>query len=131
MTQIDNPFLGTIARVMAPPKSRKPSYNTRGYYERKKIVLTYYGQGKLACIVCGFDNSDALSIDHINGGGHQHAKGRIPREIYAWLIKNDFPVGFRTLCMNCQWIAKARMKLTRKKKNARLHRFEPNGHFDK
>lgn len=44
-----------------------------------------------------------LSIDHIKGGGNKHLK-LIKGNLYNWLIKNNFPTGFQTLCMNCQFI---------------------------
>ena len=67
----------------------------------KLQVLTHYGKGKLACVLCGFNNIWALSIDHINGGGHQDIHGTL---LYRRLVKENFPEGFQTLCMNCQWI---------------------------
>ena len=44
-----------------------------------------------------------LSIDHIYSGGNKHIKqlGGNGTAIYSWLIKNNFPHGFRTLCYNC------------------------------
>ncbi len=40
---------------------------------------------------------------HINGGGSKHRKelGLIGRAFYAWLVHNNFPSGFQTLCHNC------------------------------
>ncbi len=70
-------------------------------------VLTHYGNSKLACVYCGFNNSDALTIDHINNDG---AKQRCQTGwgsgsgTYYWLKKNNFPLGFQTLCANCQMI---------------------------
>lgn len=76
--------------------------------KQKIEVLTYYGNGKLACVRCGFNDIRALSIDHINGGGAAHIRsisgGHRAGHIYAWLIKNKFPEDYQTLCMNCQWI---------------------------
>lgn len=75
--------------------------------EVRKEVLTHYGNGKLACIRCGFDNILALSIDHIDGRGAEHRRelkgGKV---IYRWLKKQGYPRGYQTLCMNCQWIKK-------------------------
>jgi len=77
-------------------------YNTRK--ERKSKVLTHYGNGKLACVKCGFNDIRALSIDHINSDGYKHRLTRIHGGMYNWLIKNNYPTGFQTLCMNCQWV---------------------------
>jgi len=72
-------------------------------------VLTHYGNGKCACVKCGFDNTKALSIDHINGHGNTHRRNSNLSgglEMYRWLKKNNFPEGYQTLCMNCQMIKK-------------------------
>ncbi len=70
-------------------------------------VLTHYGNGKCACVKCGFDDIRALSIDHINGYGKKLDKtysNRSGTGLYYWLIRSCFPKGYQTLCMNCQWI---------------------------
>jgi hypothetical protein len=43
---------------------------------------------------------------YINGGGGNHRKINLVQggKIYAWLKAKDYPKGFQTLCMNCQWI---------------------------
>ena len=76
------------------------------YFERKVKVLTHYGNGKLSCVLCGFEDIRALSIDHINGGGAKHIKS-LHKNFYDWLITMGYPDGFQTLCFNCQWIKKA------------------------
>lgn len=84
------------------------------YFYRKESVLTYYGNGKYACVRCGFDDSRALSIDHINGGGCKHKQQISNGEMYKWLMDNNYPSGYRTLCMNCQWITKSENNFVRK-----------------
>jgi len=72
----------------------------------KVEVLTYYGNGKLACVKCGYDTDlRALSIDHINGGGNKHRQ-EVGTYIYLWLKANNLPPGYQTLCMNCQFVKK-------------------------
>ncbi len=68
--------------------------------QQKEQCLAAYGQ---QCVRCGFPDIRALSIDHIDGGGSQHRR-EIRRHFYRWLIANNFPPGFQTLCMNCQFI---------------------------
>lgn len=77
----------------------------------KECALKYYGDGKLKCVLCGESRIDALSIDHIYGGGNKERKktGMIGPRFYKWLIDNEFPDGFRTLCMNCQFCERAKM----------------------
>jgi len=83
----------------------------RRVIEVKRMVLSYYGNGKVACVKCGFDNMHALSIDHING---REGKGRIV-SFYYWLIRNGYPEGYQTLCMNCQWIKRYECNELRRK----------------
>lgn len=82
----------------------------RKYNRNLKIqVLTYYGNGLLACVICSESRLDCLTIDHIGGGGNQHRK-EIKRlgghPFYLWLRKQNYPRGYQTLCMNCQFIKK-------------------------
>ena len=68
----------------------------------KTRVLSHYSnpRGIPICNNCGEQDIDILCIDHINGGGSRvHKKTGV--NIYAWLRKNSFPLGFRVLCHNC------------------------------
>jgi len=90
----------------------KEQYNQKERERKERVkreVLGYYGNGKTACVVCGESRVMCLSIDHINGGGGKHRKsiwacqhGGHP--FYRWLKTNCFPLGYQTLCMNCQFI---------------------------
>lgn len=64
--------------------------------------LIHYGGNPPKCACCEEFHAEFLCIDHINGGGEQHRKqvGQ-GAKIYLWLIKNNFPTGFRVLCYNC------------------------------
>jgi hypothetical protein len=77
--------------------NKKYSKNYRD--KLKNLVLEHYGK-KCAC--CGESNIKFLTIDHINGGGTKHRK-KINTQINYWLVKNNFPKGFQTLCFNCNW----------------------------
>lgn len=97
-----------IYRSAHPEKVLEQWHRQRDRLRKLKAeVLTYYGNGKLACVRCSFDNVWALSIDHINGGGSRQRnenKLRSSSSFYAWLKKRGFPTGYQTLCMNCNWI---------------------------
>ena len=69
----------------------------------KQLVFAAYGGAKCAC--CGESHQEFLSIDHINGGGAAHRKeiGWVSGNIYGWLKRNNFPAGFRVLCLNCNF----------------------------
>jgi hypothetical protein len=84
----------------------------------KEVILTHYGNGKLACVKCGFDDIRALSIDHIDGRGAEHKRSLgISGSLHSWLLKNHFPEGYQTLCMNCQFIKRYENKELYKKEN--------------
>ena len=63
-------------------------------------VLTHYSNGEPQCMCCGEKTLEFLCIDHINGGGSRKSK-KTGVNIYAWLRSNNFPLGFRVLCHNC------------------------------
>lgn len=69
--------------------------------ERRQLVFARYGT---TCKCCGQDKPlDKLQIDHVDGGGRKHFKEIGFGRLYAWLIKNDFPAGFITLCADCNF----------------------------
>jgi hypothetical protein len=76
------------------------------HLSRKTEVLTAYGKdGKLQCCwpECEITDVDMLSLDHIDENGASHRKEFHNQiAIYRWLKKNNYPVGFQTLCMNHQ-----------------------------
>jgi hypothetical protein len=77
------------------------------FFQRlKHSVLSHYGvDGKAICCNCPETRLNALTIDHINGGGNQHRKEikKTGPSFYRYLKINGFPPGFRTLCMNCNY----------------------------
>lgn len=68
----------------------------------KREVLTHYAEGILACACCAVTELEFLTIDHIHGGGSKHHR-EIKGHLYRWLKKNNFPEGYRVLCMNCNF----------------------------
>lgn len=65
----------------------------------RERVLAHYGA---RCVCCGEETIEFLSVDHINGDGADHRRSdSTVKDICLWLIKNDFPEGFRILCHNC------------------------------
>jgi hypothetical protein len=76
------------------------------HFKRERwVVLIHYGGNPPKCACCGEMRYEFLAIDHIHGGGIRHAKEigikTGGRRMYHWLIKNNFPDGFRVLCHNC------------------------------
>lgn len=84
------------------------NYNIkRGKMSRLKVKITVFNHYGTKCACCNEATLEFLCVDHINGGGTKHRqelgnKGR-GHNFYSWLIKNDFPEGFRILCHNCNF----------------------------
>jgi len=76
------------------------------YRDNMKIkVLRHYSHGTMKC-KCGYSDTRALCIDHINGGGVQHRKKIGESNLYIWLVRNNYPKGFQVLCHNCNIVKK-------------------------
>lgn len=81
----------------------KHRFNARRWatarYERDRLAcFTHYG---IVCACCGEPEERFLQIDHVQGGGREHRKK--VTQIFSWLVREKFPVGFQTLCANCNW----------------------------
>lgn len=72
----------------------------------REQTLKVYGNGKIQCVLCGFNDIRALQIDHINGGGSKEIRkyGSGGTGQYQRLRKMNYPPGYQTLCANCNWI---------------------------
>lgn len=85
-------------------REERKAYRRNKSRRHREIALNHYGN-KCAC--CGESSYEFLAIDHINGDGKSHrkhisgGKRQSGNEICSWLIKNNFPDGFRILCHNC------------------------------
>ena len=65
----------------------------------RSLVLQAYGGNNPSCACCGIGHQEFLSIDHIHGGGAKHRKA--VGNVYEFLVKSNFPNGFRLLCHSC------------------------------
>lgn len=94
----------------------KPRVRESGYLKRienKLLVLTRYGKnGQLLCCWpdCPITDVDMLSIDHIENNGAHHRKNMTGdpsygagAPFYSRLIREEFPEGYQTLCLNHQF----------------------------
>lgn len=74
----------------------------------REKVLSYYGGGKAVCVECGFEDIRALTIDHKEDNGSYMRKALrrkgVGLHFYRWLKGHNYPEGYQTLCMNCQFI---------------------------
>ncbi len=70
----------------------------------KNKVLTYYSKNNFPeCVCCGEkSNLIFLTLDHKEGRKNVTHKKRLGgKDLYTWIIKNNFPSGYQTLCHNC------------------------------
>ena len=99
-TRVDNRHPNKLARVRAWWAAH-PNYQAERQIVQKRCVLAHYGGECCSC--CGETEIAFLTIDHIGGGGGKH-RAEVGSNIYPWLIKSGFPLGYRVLCMNCNWV---------------------------
>jgi hypothetical protein len=66
--------------------------------ERRALFIQHYGG---CCELCGLVDDEVMTIDHIWDNGAEHRKEVPANRTLEWLIKNNFPPGFRMLCFNC------------------------------
>lgn len=67
-------------------------------------VLAHYSGGVPQCACCGETHNEFLCLDHIEGNGNEHRRtinSKGGYSTYRWIIQNNFPDGYRTLCHNC------------------------------
>jgi len=91
----------------------------------KMIVFKYYSKGKVECAKCGFDNIDALCLDHINNNGAEHRKdlkissrgNNSGFNTYEAIKKAGFSKGLQVLCANCNLIKEIERKRAIRLKN--------------
>lgn len=71
---------------------------------RTECLLAYSGNDP-KCACCEESTIEFLVIDHENGNGNEHRRqtGLRSDRMWAWLVKNSFPPGFRVLCHNCNF----------------------------
>jgi len=78
-------------------------------YRKKYHALVFNNYG-WKCAKCGQKNKNFLTIDHINCNGTNHIQSKeVWGHFYIWLVKNNFPKDFQTLCYNCN-CSKERIK---------------------
>ena len=99
-------------REKHPKEAEQERVKARERRRRQRIeALTHYGNGKLACVKCGFNDIRALTLDHIDGremndkvARQRGKKVETSAHLCRRLKREGYPKGYQTLCMNCQWI---------------------------
>lgn len=81
---------------------QKHKHFQENYPKLRIAALIHYGNGMLACVCCGENNSRFLTFDHKNNDGKNHRQQKgVGTNLLAWIIRNNFPDMFQTLCFNC------------------------------
>ena len=71
--------------------------------ERKNEVIQLLDGARCAC--CGESRFEFMTVDHINGGGHQHRRSvGVGGKFYDTVLRDpDAKAKYRILCMNCNF----------------------------
>ena len=75
--------------------------------ERHKTMkdAAFNAYGGYCCNCCGETVVEFLQIDHVNNDGALHRRkinnSNCSSNLYRWLKRNDYPLGFQVLCANC------------------------------
>jgi len=88
-----------------PEKYRKQSRKAKEKIRKKMFEM--YGD---KCVLCGFQDKRALTLDHINNNGAEERKKIGMRGPYYRAIKEYLPDEYRILCMNCRFIERIKNK---------------------
>ncbi len=83
----------------AHPTTRKQNQE----YRAKLKMEVFNAYGGAVCSCCGETHIEFLSIDHANNDGAEHRKIVPASKLYNWLKTNNFPSGYKVLCMNCNF----------------------------
>ena len=83
-------------------REQEVARNRAKYIKLRQDVFSKYG---IKCSCCGESELDFLTIDHMNISRKEHKKQTGGNAggvyLYYWLKRNNYPIGFQTLCMNC------------------------------
>lgn len=75
------------------------------YHRKKNQAMAVLGS---KCIKCGFLDTRALQVDHVNSGGNRERRTtRLDGvNLYNWIITHPVEalVKYQLLCANCNWI---------------------------
>lgn len=88
--------------------NKKTIYGRVLYERKKKTFFEIYGN---KCVLCGFNDKQALTLDHIKGDGAQERAKNTHSQIISLAIKTKNKTKYRILCMNCQMLEARRLGL--------------------
>lgn len=92
-------------RLKNPERHNRQSREAKNRMREK--LFNMYGH---VCVICGFNDKRALTLDHIKNNGAEERKSIGPRGPWQRAIKKYRPSEYRILCMNCQFIERVKAK---------------------
>ena len=84
---------------------QKSEYNRQYHLKIKEKIINHYSKGTMTCCCdgCTENQIEFLTIDHEDDNGAEHRRiiGIGGHNTLLWLIRNNYPIGYRVLCWNC------------------------------
>lgn len=78
----------------------------KSYRKLKRFTMIHLGG--VTCVRCGYNNEDALCIDHIhNDGAQERRQIKSPYTLYRRIRdspKDEMRKRYQVLCRNCNWL---------------------------
>jgi len=86
-------------------EAERAAMRNRHWETRLRCLRVYARTSTPFCSFCGEDHQEFLTLDHIvdrrNDDGVRVGGNRMGQNLFSWMIRMDFPPGFRVLCYNC------------------------------
>ena len=87
------------------PRYQRKNRNKFREYDRsrhRRVKIAAFAVLGDVCVLCGEDEEEFLTVDHIDGGGSEDRISRGRREIYISIVRDETQrKRFRLLCRNC------------------------------
>jgi hypothetical protein len=90
-------------KSLCPACSRNRRIGCTRRWSKERVLKIYEAYGGASCGCCGEKTFEFLTLDHVNNDGADHRRelGGSGSHVYAWIIRKNFPSGYRVLCYNC------------------------------
>lgn len=71
--------------------------------KQRAAMFLLYG---CKCVLCGFSDKRALTLDHVRNNGAEERARLGPRGVYRRALNPKNKGDYRMLCMNCQFVTR-------------------------
>lgn len=88
-------------------REKKDRYNQRRKEQVRDDLRELFAFLGNQCARCGFDDTRALQLDHVNGGGVKELRATGNKKYYYRKALRELKSGnkkYQILCANCNWI---------------------------